>query len=486
MGAFMRDKITKYLRQAIAGTCLLTLALSPLAGYSQVPQPVPVPDTGQPIPVPDTGQPIPVPAATTQQAPALSPNQLEGLVAPIALYPDQLISQVLVAATYPLEVVEAYQWLQQNPGLTGPALTQAAATQNWDPSVQALVVFPDVLKRLNEDISWTTSLGNAFLNQQADVMGAIQRMRASAEQSGKLVTTPQQQVINATQDGQPVVEILPANPEVIYVPTYDPYWVWGPPVYYPYASWYYPPYYRTGLFFGAGIGFGAFFGAGWGGWGGWGWHPAWGGRSVIVNNLFINRYHFNTVRTANFARESVWAHDAIHRQGVPYPNRALSERFGNVRQSAMPARAAGAAAGRSFAAPSRAATPMASSARSFASRPMASSVPNRNAFAASPARSYAAPQARSYAPQARSYEPQSRSYAPQARSYEPQARSYAPQARSFAPQSRSYAPQTRSFAPQTRSTPSYGGGSSSRGGGASVSHGGGGGSHGGGGGRARR
>jgi len=477
----MRNKITKYLRQAIAGTCLLTLALSPLAGYSQVQQPVPVPDTGQPIPVPSTGQPIPVPATTAQPAPALTPNQLEGLVAPIALYPDPLISQILVAATYPLEVVEAYQWRQQNPGLTGQALTQAAAAQNWDPSVQALVVFPDVLKRLNEDISWTTNLGNAFLNQQADLMSAVQRMRASAEQSGKLVATPQQQVINTTQDGQPVVEILPANPEVIYVPTYDPYWVWGPPIYYPYARWYYPPYYRTGLFFGVGIGFGSFFGVGWGGWGGWGWHPAWGRHDVIVNNFFINRAHFNTVRVANLSRESVWSHDAFHRQGVAYPNRALTERFhGNVRQSAMPARAAVATPGRSFTAPSRAATPMGSSARSFASRPMTSSVPNRDAFAGSPARPNTAPQARSYAPQARSFTPQ--------------ARSYAPQTRSFTPQARSYAPQTRSFTPQARSTPSYGGGGSHGGGGGSVSHGGGGGnhggggggSHGGGGGRARR
>jgi hypothetical protein len=113
-------------------------------------------------------------------------NQLEGLVAPIALYPDPLISQILVASTYPLEVVEAYQWLQQNPGLTGPALTQAAGAQNWDPSVQALVVFPDVLRRLNEDVNWTTSLGNAFLNQEADVMAAIQQMRVSAQQNGRL------------------------------------------------------------------------------------------------------------------------------------------------------------------------------------------------------------------------------------------------------------------------------------------------------------
>src|SRR5215831_16186042 len=249
MGAFMRDKITKYLRQAITGTCLLTLVLSPLAGYSQVPQPVPVPDTGQPIPVPSTGQPIPVPA-TAQPAPALSPNQLEGLVAPIALYPDPLISQVLVAATYPLEVVEAYQWRQQNPGLTGPALTQAAAAQNWDPSVQALVVFPDVLRRLNEDVNWTTNLGNAFLNQQEDVMSAIQQMRLSAEQNGRLSSTPQQQVITTVDSGQQVVEIVPTNPEVIYVPVYDPVWVWGPPIYYPYAHWYYPPVYHTGLFFG--------------------------------------------------------------------------------------------------------------------------------------------------------------------------------------------------------------------------------------------
>src|SRR5436305_8005514 len=122
---------------------LLALALSPSSGFSQVPVPV------------DTGQPIPV----------LSPNEVDGLVAPIALYPDPLISQILVASTYPLQIVEAYQWLQRNPGLSGPALTQAAQEQNWDPSIQALVVFPDVLRRLNEDVNWTTDLGNAFMNQ---------------------------------------------------------------------------------------------------------------------------------------------------------------------------------------------------------------------------------------------------------------------------------------------------------------------------------
>jgi hypothetical protein len=259
--------------------CLLTLALSPSMLFSQAPVPV------------DTGQPIPV----------LSGDQLDGLVAPIALYPDPLISQILVASTYPIQIVEAYQWVQRNPGLSGPALTQAAQEQNWDPSIQALVMFPDVLRRLNEDVSWTTNLGNAFMNQQADVMSAIQQMRVSAEQSGRLASTPQQQVINTTNAGQPVVEIVPANPEVIYVPAYDPAWVWGPAAYYPYPRWYYPPV-RSGIFFNVGISVGGFFGHGWGGWGGWGWRPAWGSRTVVVNNTFIRQNHFNSVHVSNVAR----------------------------------------------------------------------------------------------------------------------------------------------------------------------------------------
>jgi hypothetical protein len=314
----MKIQLQSLSRRTVAGISLLALTLFPFVAFSQVQLPPP------PIAV-DDGQQAPIPV--------MSPNQLDGLVAPIALYPDPLISQILVAATYPLEVVEAYQWIQRNPGLTGPALTQAAAEQNWDPAVQALVVFPDVLKRLNEDVNWTTNLGNAFLNQQADVMGAIQRMRQSAEQSGRLVTTPQEQVINTVDAGQPVVEILPANPEVIYVPVYDPAWVWGPPVYYPYAHWYYPPY-RSGIFFNIGISIGGFFGHGWGGWGGWGWHPAWGSRTIVVNNTFINRYNFNSTHIANVRGPSVWTHDAFHRQGVPYPNQALNRRYeGNVRSN---------------------------------------------------------------------------------------------------------------------------------------------------------
>ncbi len=257
------------------------------------------------------------------QAP-LPPNALDSLVAPVALYPDPLLSQILVASTYPLELVEAEQWLQRNSVLTGPALTQAAAQQNWDPSVQALVVFPDLMRRLTQDITWTTNLGNAFLAQQSDVMDAVQRMRASAQQAGKLSSTPQQQVITDTQNGQPVIEIEPANPQVIYVPQYDPALIWGAPFYYPYPGW----WSGIGFGFGLGISMGFYFGLGWGGWGGWGWRPGWGGHTVIVNNTFIHRNGFNTGRIGNVhGGNAVWSHDSFHRQGVPYANQALSNQY---------------------------------------------------------------------------------------------------------------------------------------------------------------
>jgi hypothetical protein len=263
---------------------------------------------------------------------------LNDLVAPIALYPDPILSQVLVAATYPLEVVQAYQWVQKNPGMSGPALTQATQEQNWDASVQALVVFPDVLKRLNDDVAWTTNLGNAFLAQQQDVMDAVQRMRQTAQHAGKLQSTPQQNVVTSTDAGQPYIEIEPASPQVVYVPVYDPVWILGPPLWYPYPRWRWPP--RTiltgGLFFGFGgpIDVGFYFGAGWHGWGGWGWHPGWGNRTVIVNNTFIHRYNFNGGNVANVRGTSVWAHDAAHRGGVPYANQSLRTKYqGNVRQN---------------------------------------------------------------------------------------------------------------------------------------------------------
>src|SRR5438105_1002606 len=146
------------------------------------------------------------------EAPKVPNDQLDTLVAPIALYPDPLLSQTLAASTYPLEIAEAQQWLQRNGGLQGTQLIEAAKQQNWDPSVQALVAFPDAMRLLASDIRWTTDLGNAFLAQQADVMSAVQRMRARASANGRLSTTPQQVVTTETQDGQSAIEIQPANP----------------------------------------------------------------------------------------------------------------------------------------------------------------------------------------------------------------------------------------------------------------------------------
>jgi Protein of unknown function (DUF3300) len=288
--------------------------------------------------------PPPPGADPGQQAPLLSPNQLQDLVAPIALYPDPILSQVLVASTYPLEVMEAYQWLQRNPGLTGAALTQAADQQNWDPSVQALVMFPDVMKQLSADVTWVTNLGNAFLQQQDDVMNAVQGMRLKAQQAGKLSSTPQQEVSTTSDSGQQEIVINPVSPDVIYVPEYDPLWIWGPPVYYPYPRWFWPPRRGPGfIFFGGPIQVGLFFGGGWGGWGGWGWHPGWGSHTIIVNNVFIHRYGFNSNHVANITGTGVWSHDASHRLGVPYPNRALSNQYrAGVRDNL---RAPGGAAG---------------------------------------------------------------------------------------------------------------------------------------------
>ena len=271
------------------------------------------------------------PPAESQQPPPppqmLSPDQLDTLVAPIALYPDPLLSQVLAASTYPLEVVEADQWFQQNKHLKGQALLDAAREQNWDPSVQALVALPDVLKRLNQDVRWTTDLGNAFLAQQADVMAAVQRMRAKAEANGKLKSNKQIEVTEKSDNGQNAIVIEPADPQVIYVPVYNPEWVWGPPVWGVYPPLFYPGI-GFGFGFGPGIYIGGFFGGccGWGAFG-WGWGFNWFGGGILVNNYFLHRYGFADFHGGAFRGTEAWAHNPAHRLGVPYPNRALNDRF---------------------------------------------------------------------------------------------------------------------------------------------------------------
>src|SRR5437867_1906878 len=200
----------------------------------------------------------------TEQAPKLASGEVDSLVAPIALYPDPLLAQTLAASTYPLEIIQLQQWMDRNKNLQGKALADAVAKQPWDPSVQSLVEFPDVVQRMAGNIQWTTDLGNAFLAQQSDVMGAVQRMRAKAQGTGNLKTSAQQKVETQTvEGGKQVIVVQPANPEVVYVPSYDSTVVYGAaPVEYPYYPYTYPGYVPgTALAWGAGIALGA---AAWG------------------------------------------------------------------------------------------------------------------------------------------------------------------------------------------------------------------------------
>src|SRR5215813_11553365 len=210
------------------------------------------------------------------QSTKIPPDQLDSLVAPIALYPDPMLAQTLAASTYPLELIQLQQWLGKNPGLKDKELADAVAKQPWDPSIQAMAALPDVVKRLTDDIQWTTDLGNAFLAQQNDVMDAVQRMRKKAQEKGNLQSTEQQTVETKVVENKSVIVIEQANPQVVYVPTYDPVVVYGPPVY-PYPPIYYPPpgYYAAGMAisFGVGVMMGAFWS------GGWGWGCGWGGNN---------------------------------------------------------------------------------------------------------------------------------------------------------------------------------------------------------------
>lgn len=294
----------------------------------------------------DVAQPIPnaqrlgaLPSASLPAA------QLEDLVAPVALYPDALLSQVLVASTYPLEVVEAKQWMKRNGGLEGAALVEEAKKQSWDASVQSLVAFPEVLDLLTEDVEWTSSLGDAFLAQEADVMAAVQRLRSRAKASGRLVSTAEQRVSEEEQEGRTVVQIVPATTEVVYVPRYDPYYVWGAPAW----SAYPPLYYAPGYAFAVGVDVGFWFG-GWNwGWG-WGWYPNWYGGTVWVNGGWFNhcgyRYAHYDAHHGGYrggygpghghgghgghgepGGRMAWSHDPGHRQGVPYTSGRNSSRY---------------------------------------------------------------------------------------------------------------------------------------------------------------
>src|SRR5438874_6463500 len=266
--------------------------------------------------------------AATEEAPKIPNDQLDSLVAPIALYPDPLLAQTLAASTYPLEIIQLQQWMDRNKNLQGKALADAVAKQPWDPSVQSLVEFPDVVQRMAGNIQWTTDLGNAFLAQQSDVMAAVQSMRAKAQGTGNLKTSAQSVVKTETvSSGKQVIEIQQANPDVVYVPSYDPTVVYGAaPVEYPYYPYTYPGYVPgTALAWGAGIALGA---AAWGAWGGnWG-NCDWNGGNVNINNN--NNFNKNNNFNRNVSRQGQgnWQHNPQHRGNAPYGDRGTANKFG--------------------------------------------------------------------------------------------------------------------------------------------------------------
>jgi len=267
--------------------------------------------------------------AQQAQPAKLPPEQLDSLVAPIALYPDPMLSQTLVASTYPLEIIQLHQWMQKNPGLKDQALADAVKKQDWDPSIQAMAALPDVVKQLAENIKWTAELGNAFLAQQEDVMAAVQRMRKKAKDAGNLKTTEQQKVETKVVESKTVVVIEQANPQVVYVPSYNPVVVYGPPVY-PYPPIYYPPpgYYAAGMAisFGVGVAMGAMWG------GGWGWGCGWGGNDIDinVNNNFNRNANINRSGNRTNVGNTKWQHNPQHRGGAPYSDRATANKFGGT------------------------------------------------------------------------------------------------------------------------------------------------------------
>jgi hypothetical protein len=247
---------------------------------------------------------------------SFSQGELDQLLAPVALYPDALLAQVLMAATYPLDIVAADRWAKANPGLKDKALEDALAQQPWDPSVKSLVVFPQVLTMMSEKLDWTQKLGDAFLGQQQDVMATAQALRQKASAEGNLKSSDQQQVVTTQENNTTVIKIEPTNPEVVYVPTYNPtvvYGAWPYPAYPPY--YYYPPGYIPGaglLTFTAGVAVGA---ALWG-------NCNWGRGDVNVN---VNRYN-------NFNRSNInnsnWQHNANRRGAVPYRDQNVARQNG--------------------------------------------------------------------------------------------------------------------------------------------------------------
>jgi hypothetical protein len=271
-----------------------------------------------------------------EEGPLFRPEEIDQLVAPIALYPDSLLAQVLAASTYPLEIVQAARFVEQNKSLKGEKLMQAAKDKDWDPSVKAMLEFPDVLLMMNEKLEWTEKLGDAFLSQQKDVMASAQRLRKKAQESGNLKTTNEQKVIVEQETKTIIIE--PANPQVVYVPTYSPTVVYGA---WPYPA--YPPYpvYPYGYVAGAAFSFaaGVAVGAAWSGHGGWG--CGWGNNEVDINvnkqNTFTQNNYNNSQKYkkegggssgGGGGNKQNWQHNPEHRKGAQYKDQRTAQKFG--------------------------------------------------------------------------------------------------------------------------------------------------------------
>jgi Protein of unknown function (DUF3300) len=273
------------------------------------------------------------PAAVAEERPAFSDEELDQMLAPIALYPDSLLSQVLMASTYPLEVVQAARWSRANPSLKGDDAVKAVESMDWDPSVKSLVAFPQILQRMDERLDWTQRLGEAFLAQEPHVLDAIQGLRQRAAVAGNLSSNEQLRVTR--QDEAILIE--PARPEAVYVPYYNPAVVYGPwawtgypPVYWgPFPGYYAAPAFSPVFFWGPAIvvSTGFFFG-----------HANWHHHHVAVHHdkHFHSRYgkHQQTVGAAQSSKAVAWKHDPVHRRGVPYRHASLHDQFGKSGQGA--------------------------------------------------------------------------------------------------------------------------------------------------------
>jgi hypothetical protein len=313
--------ILPVLNQSCAGGGPESHVQGPAQGPAQTPAQSPAKTAAQP------------PATNPAQSPApFAPEELEALVAPIALYPDPVLSQVLMASTYPLEVVHAARWVKANPNVKGDAAVKAVQNQPWDTSVKSMVAFPQILEPMSDKLDWTQKLGDAFLAQQKEVLAAVQRLRARAQESGNLKSNEQQKVIvePVAAGGQTtIVRIEPANPEVIYVPAYNPTVVYGGWTYPAYPPYYWPPYpaYYPGYYPGAALATGIAWGIGLAAAGAIFSDCNWGGGDVNINVDKARNVDRNFDRSKVQGQGGRWQHDAGHRQGVAYRDNATRDRF---------------------------------------------------------------------------------------------------------------------------------------------------------------